>query len=323
MWLQNVNIIGEQSLKQIKIAGDRIEEISASARLKKGGEEELNIIFEGALAFPGLINSHDHLEFNLFPRLGSKIYRNYKEWGPDIHVRNNDTIQSILDIPTQVRVQWGILKNLLNGFTTVVHHGRHLTVDDPLINIFQNCHCLHSIAVENHWRFKLNNPFAKNWPFVIHVGEGTDESAFEEINQLIRWNIFKRKLVGVHGVAMSEQQAKSFEAVVWCPDSNFFLLNTTARVDLLKKQTKTLFGTDSTLSAGWNAWDQIRLAREANMLSDLELFESLTALPAGVWKFQDRGVLAEGAKADIIVAEQKDITNSLDNFFDVNPSSVL
>ena len=32
------------------------------------GEEGLDM--EGALAFPGLVNSHDHLEFNSFPTLG-------------------------------------------------------------------------------------------------------------------------------------------------------------------------------------------------------------------------------------------------------------
>ena len=48
---------------------------------------------------------------------------------------------------------------------------------------------------------------------------------------------------------MDEQQATAFEALVWCPASNYFLLNTTAAVDKLKTKTSILFGTDSTLTS--------------------------------------------------------------------------
>lgn len=323
MLLQNVNIIGDDGLRQIRIVGDKIEEISASAKAIKTDINELKIIFENAIAFPGLINSHDHLDFDLFPRLANRIYLNYKEWGPDIHSQNDETIQSILRIPKRLRVQWGIYKNLLNGFTTVVHHGNHVNFEHPVINVFQDCYSLHSVGVEKHWRFKLNNPFSKNRPFVVHVGEGTDESAHQEIYQFIRWNIFKRKLIGVHGVAMDEQQATSFEAVVWCPDSNFFLLGATARVDLLKERTQILFGTDSTLSAGWNAWEQMRLARKTKMLTDQELFLSLTSSPAAIWKLEDRGALTAGKKADIVIAETNQSSNSIGDFFDLNPKQIL
>ncbi|NNU33992.1 hypothetical protein HK413_07170 [Mucilaginibacter sp. S1162] len=81
--------------------------------------------------------------------------------------------------------------------------------------------------------------------------------------------------MGVHGVAMTTVQAKKFEAVIWCPASNYFLLNKTAAMDDLKKHTTILFGTDSTLTGSWNIWDHIRQARETNMLTDAELYDSL------------------------------------------------
>jgi len=34
----------------------------------------------GFLILPGLINAHDHLEFNLFPSLGHGTYPNAKSW---------------------------------------------------------------------------------------------------------------------------------------------------------------------------------------------------------------------------------------------------
>ena len=323
MIIQNVNIIGQEGSKHLRIIHNKIGVITSDEELLSVNKEEQKITFHNAIAFPGLINSHDHLEFNLFPQLGNRVYKSYLDWGEDIHRQNKDIIDAISKIPKQLRVAWGIYKNLLNGITTVIQHGEYFKIDDPMINIFQDCYSLHSVRLEKNWKRKLNRPFAKNQPFVIHIGEGIDVNAFEEINELIKWNLFKRELVGVHGVSMNEQQAKAFEAVVWCPDSNYFLLNATAKVDALKKQTKILFGTDSTVSAGWNLWDQLRLARKTNMLTDEELFNSLTVLPADVWKLNDRGILAEGKKADIVVAGMKDVYNLMNNFFQLNPQDIL
>jgi len=323
MILQNVNIIGRESPQHIRISAGKIETITSNEALLPANKDEEKVMFRDALAFPGLINSHDHLEYNLFPQLGNRIYKSYLDWGADIHSENKNIIETISKIPKQLRAEWGVYKNLLNGITTVVQHGEYFNIENPLINIFQDCYSLHSVRLEKNWKLKLNKPFAKDQPFVIHIGEGKDENAFEEINELIQWNLFKRKLVVVHGVSMNEEQARSFEALVWCPDSNYFLLNETAKVDELKKQTKILFGTDSTVSAGWNLWDQLRLARKTKMLTDQELYDSLTVSPAGIWKLNGRGSLEEGKIADIVVARIKDPKNLMDSFFQLNPADIL
>jgi len=242
--------------------------------------------------------------------------------GADIQSNNRKNIDAILSVPKDLRIKWGIYKNLLNGITTVVNHGEYLHINNPVIDIFQDCYSLYSVR-EKSWKFKLNRPFIKNQPFVIHVGEGTDMKSFEEVNELIKWNLFKRKIIAVHGVSMNTKQAKAFEALIWCPDSNFFLLNQTTKVNELKKETKIIFGTDSTVSANWNTWEQIRLAKKTGMLTDRELFGSLTSLPAGVWGLNDRGVLAEGKDADVVIADRKSENSSMDNFFKLNPEDIL
>ena len=73
---------------------------------------------------PGLINAHDHLEFALFPRLGNPPYRNYVEWGDDIHNRFPEVIAKHRAVPKDVRLWWGGIRNLLCGVTTVCHHDR-------------------------------------------------------------------------------------------------------------------------------------------------------------------------------------------------------
>jgi len=318
--LNNLNIVGHNKTEDIRIFEGKIHSITSGQSWP--AKNELVITFVNAIAFPGLINSHDHLDFNLFPLTGNRIYKSYIEWGADIQSNNRKNIDAIVSVPKNLRVEWGIYKNLLNGITTVVNHGEYLNINNPVIDIFQDCYSLYSVR-EKSWKFKLNRPFIKNQPFVIHVGEGTDMSSFEEINELIRWNLFKRKIIAIHGVSMNTKQAKAFEALIWCPDSNFFLLNETAKVNELKKETKIIFGTDSTLSANWNVWEQIRLAKKTNMLTDRELFESLTSSPATVWELNDRGVLTEGKNADIVIADMKSENNSMDNFFKLNPEDIL
>ena len=74
MLINNVKIINSNNdCSQIKIDGSRIIEVTNSKFSAKNSSKELFIDFDEAIAFPGLINSHDHLEFNLFSKLGNKI----------------------------------------------------------------------------------------------------------------------------------------------------------------------------------------------------------------------------------------------------------
>src|ERR1700743_1872333 len=173
MQLNNLRIPGEKTVIDLRIADGKILTMQSRAGQPATGSvpasgpagsaqpstDNAQIDFNGALVFPGLINSHDHLDFNLFPLMGNKIYRNYTEWGRDIHANNTAVMRAVLQVPQEPRPFWGLYKNLLNGFTTVVNHGDRLTTDNSLIDVFQECHCLHSVGFERNWIWKLNQPF--------------------------------------------------------------------------------------------------------------------------------------------------------------------
>lgn len=325
MLLHNVSIVGNDDgeLKEILVENSSIRTVLSSGSLAGSSNETKILSFEKAIAFPGLINSHDHLDFNLFPSLRNRIYHNYREWGNDIHATSKNEINAVLAIPLHVRIQWGMYKNLLNGFTTVVNHGDRLEIDQSFINVHQSCTSLHSVGFEKNWRWKLNKPVYTKQPFVVHTGEGVDAVSHREINSLIRWNLFGKSVVGVHGVAMDQQQAENFEALVWCPDSNYFLLNATARINQLKESTKILFGTDSTLTSKWDAWSQIRKARETGMLTDEELYDSLTVNPAGIWQLKTKGALLPGYDADIVIAKHKEGLSAMNAFYELHAGDIL
>jgi cytosine/adenosine deaminase-related metal-dependent hydrolase len=319
MNLRNLIIAGMATPVDIQVDHEKITAVCQSGKSPEplqSATSGVSLSLPGAIVFPGLINSHDHLDFNLFPPFGKGRYTNYSAWGKDIHSQNKAEISAVLKIPLALRTQWGLYKNLLSGVTTVVNHGEKLVIDaaGALIGVLQSAHSLHSVAFEKNWKWKLNWPHAAK-PIVIHVGEGTDAAAGREIDNLIKWNLFKKPLIGIHGVAMNERQAKSFTALVWCPVSNYFLLDKTARIDRLKKELPILFGTDSTLTAGWNIWDHIRLARQAGLLTDNELFDSLTTTPARIWGLQHTGTIIPGQFADLVIAAPP--------FYSINPEELL
>lgn len=327
MILKNLLMFGHMCPVDIDVADKRITAVSDSfAGESKEGyasrPDGLALMFDHALVFPGLINSHDHLDFNLFPALGGESYNNYTEWGKYIHEHYKEEISKVLNVPLLLREEWGIFKNLICGVTTVVNHGENILIRDQLITVHERYQFIHSVRFERRWKKKLNHPFRLMKPVVIHIGEGTDAAAFLEIEQLLRCNFLSKTLIGVHGVAMTSAQAKGFNALVWCPVSNFFLLNHTADIAELKQVTEILFGTDSTLTGSWNIWEHLRLARINGGLTDTELHQSLNAVPSKVWK-TNSGVIKPGYDADLVIADINGKQADMNAFFSVDPKDIL
>jgi cytosine/adenosine deaminase-related metal-dependent hydrolase len=320
MLLHNARLVGEKGVKHIHIKDGIICEVLTNEPGPVLKDSDAILDCSETIVFPGLINSHDHLDFNLFPRLRSRIYNNYTEWGNEIHSRNRKEIEAVLKVPEQLRIQWGVYKNLLNGVTTVVNHGKKIGGKN-LITIFEDCYPLHSVAFEKNWKWKLNSPFRRGKLIVMHVGEGKG-GVRKEIDKLQNWNFFRKRIVGVHGVAMTPDQAKRFAALVWCPDSNFFLLGKTAYINLLKKHTRILFGTDSTLTAHWNIWEHLRLARNERELADEELFDAVTISAAEIWALEKKGKIAPGMDADLVIARGDKNSHGWDSFYSLNPGNI-
>jgi cytosine/adenosine deaminase-related metal-dependent hydrolase len=122
---------------------------------------------------------------------------------------------------------------------------------------------------------------------------------------------------------MKVKQAASFRSLVWCPVSNYFLLNQTAPINRLKAHIPILFGSDSTLTAGWNIWDHIRIARETGMMTDGQLYQTLTGNAADTWGLNSISHIEKGFEADIVVAKRKKNLQSWDAFYETDAASIL
>jgi hypothetical protein len=317
MILKRLKLLDHNNHYDISINGSKITSISKSSDSDSTGH-----VLQNAMALPGLINSHDHLDFNLFPRLGNTVYKNYTDWGRSIHSNYKKEIEDILRIPETLRFRWGLYKNLIAGVTSVNNHGKQMSHKSLPLNLIDKGQCLHSVAFEKNWKWKLNNPLKIRSKCIIHSGEGIDDAARTEVSDLTQNNYLKRELIAVHGIAMTPDQSNHFSALVWCPQSNFFMFKRTADIKVLKNSVPVILGTDSTLTSDWNIWDHLRTARSTGFLSDKELFESVTSVPADVWKLSS-GRLLPGKNADIIITDIKDENNSCGSFFENDPQKIL
>jgi cytosine/adenosine deaminase-related metal-dependent hydrolase len=152
---------------------------------------------------------------------------------------------------------------------------------------------------------------------MIHIGEGMNDASAEEVRRLLRFNLFRRPLIGIHGLALTPGQSERFKALVWCPASNHFLFGATARVEQMR--TTLLFGTDSTLTATWDLWEQLREARATQRLSDEALFNTLTGNARRILQLPEEPVTSS---SDFVLLRKKH-TRFFDAFYAAGPEDVL
>ena len=286
------------------IEGGRIREITPTwDRARDGNVVDLS----SYLLLPGLINAHDHLEFNLFPRLGRGPYANFEEWARDIYHPELPPAREHLRVPKSVRLWWGGLKNLLCGVTTVCHHNPYepevFTEDFP-VRVLRRYDWAHSIRMEKDLR-AVARAVPADSPFLIHLGEGTDEASRNEIFELDRLGGLDARTVVIHGVGLDAAGHALLEArggaLVWCPSSNVFTLGRTLDGPTVRRHRRVAIGSDSALTAEGDLLDEIRFAREKVGVTPDEVFNAVTLGAAEVLRLADgEGSLACGAVADVI-----------------------
>jgi cytosine/adenosine deaminase-related metal-dependent hydrolase len=230
---------------------------------------------------PGLINAHDHLYRNHFPRLGSPPYPNAYAWAADLQARCGDVIAPVSAIPRRDTLLFGALKNLVAGVTTVVHHDRWQPdfCDEFPLRV-AHVRVAHSLRLERNLAHpRGGNGAPQNAPFCIHLAEGTDAQSAVEIAEADRLGLFEEPLIPVHLVGADEAGIEILQRAgvpfVWCPSSNLFLFGRTAPRELVGSGLPVLLGSDSLLTAAGTLLDELRVARALGYVADGSLEDAV------------------------------------------------
>jgi cytosine/adenosine deaminase-related metal-dependent hydrolase len=182
---------------------------------------------------PGLINSHEHLEFGLFPKLGRPAgaapYRNSTEWAEEIHQVHSGIIERYRQIPKKTQLWWGAIRNLLCGVTTICHHNplhQELTRPNFPVRALSRFGWSHSMAFDPDLAEKFQRT-PREQPFILHAAEGMDEESKRELSRLDQMHVLDERTVLIHGLACTLTEISLINrrgaSLVVCPTSNCFL----------------------------------------------------------------------------------------------------
>ncbi len=301
----------------VSIAGETIHSIREEPWVdeKYGSFSGTSLDLSGFLLLPGLVNSHDHLEFSLFPNIANGPYQNAAQWAQDIHSNHASLIARHRKVPRSTRLWWGAIRNLLCGATTVCHHNPvspELLAPGFPIRVVSDFGWAHSLSLEP----RLESKFAESQtdlPFILHAAEGIDEESMQEVFDLDRIHALDQRTVLVHGLACTPEGVslinRRLAAVILCPTSNEFLFHRSPSLGFIHSLNTAVLGSDSPLTAGGDLLDEIRFAHRQIGLDANSLYAMVTDRPAEVLRLRrGEGRLKPGSLADILVVRDTGIS---------------
>lgn len=249
---------------------------------------------------PGLINAHDHLHRNHYGRLGRPTYANAYAWAADIQQHDAEAIAAGRALARREALLEGAWKNLFAGVTSVMHH-------DPWEEAFESDFPLRVVRIAQADSLGMGatlDDIPRDKSFCLHLAEGLDARAAEEVRMLDSSGRLDASLIAVHGVGMDRDAVARFRAsgaaLVWCASSNLFLFGRTAPAALLAPGIDLLIGSDSLLTGDGDLLDELRCARSLNLVEDARIEDAVGATAARVLGLPAPS-LHPGAPADLVL----------------------
>lgn len=307
LYFENARIVDPvagETRGNLRLANGRIDGINVES---KRGDTRFDL--DGAIVLPGLINAHDHLELNNFPRWKQRpCYDNAREWALEANslLDSEPTIVNARAVPLADRLLIGGLKNLLAGVTTVAHHNPFhapLRSNYP-VRVVSRYGWSHSLYLSRNFAATYRRT-PHDAPYMIHLAEGTDAGAQQELDTLDRAQALRDNTVLIHGVGLTPSQRAyaigQGASLVWCPSSNLFLLNATATVGEFSSFHRLGVGSDSRLTGERDLLDELRVARETKQISNEALSSAVTSDAANILRLKEVGRIQRGMRADLVI----------------------
>lgn len=297
------------------------------------------------IAYPSLINIHDHLVGNWLPKgAPNRPYKNTSIWVKDM--KNSESVLErdkfwkgvLVDLTENDGIpmaKLGVYKNIFSGVTIVQDHipnQKSEYYNSFPIKIISNYRQGHSILLKNWWGgddLKKEMQETENiTPFIIHLAEGTDEDAKIAFDRLTEMDLLKSNSILIHCTALTKSQLKKVKdveaSIAWCPNSNIFLLGTTLNLDtVLNLDINLCVGTDSTLSGSINLLKELAyINRTFKQISLPLLFKMVTENPAKALMLDNYNGKIELNKDANILITKKLAKDPYENLLKINFSDI-
>jgi hypothetical protein len=222
----------------------------------------------GWVVLPALVNAHDHLSLNHYPRTRPRErYVSAHDWGADVNaLLDQPPYRDLRARPLRDRLFIGGVKNLLCGALMVMHHDpphRSLWSRDYPVRVVRRYTWAHSFGFADDAAIMRAHRRAR-WgaSFWMHLAEGTDARAAGEYARLKALGCAGARTVIIHGVGLTDADiadaARQVRALVTCPTTNLYLLGDTARLGAWRAAGGRVWvGSDSRLTAQGDLLDEI------------------------------------------------------------------
>jgi cytosine/adenosine deaminase-related metal-dependent hydrolase len=270
---------------------------------------------------PALVDAHDHLFGNYYPKIGrgDGKYLNWLGW--DMDLKSSSVYKERSKISPLDIYSLACYKHILSGCLTVNDHMPH-KVNEPFLDKMpiriQKDYCLahEASSYDLRWGsgivFEHTRAVKEDLPFITHIEEGFDEEAKKGIDILLLLGALSDHTTMIHGIALSPKDidaiAKARASMVWCPGSNWFMFRKTGDVKRwLAKGVNVALGTDSPASGELNMLYEARWAKKlfrqiyGSEIPDKTLVKMITINAAKALHLDHLvGSLDKGKAADII-----------------------
>jgi len=305
--------------------------VRGASEARPAGFERAKVHALDATIFPGLIELHNHLAYNILPSWDvPKKFANRDAWG------GSAAYQALVTNPMSVIgrtpdllpavVRYVECKCLVAGVTTsqgialFSNKGAGRYYRGIVRNVEQTDEAalpeamtrIADVDASDAARFKerLQRPNC----MLLHLSEGIDQAAREHFLALRiskeDWAI-NPNLAGIHCAGCHAEDLKRMQrlggTMIWSPFSNLLLYGATAKVEIARDCGLRMgLGSDWSVTGSKNLLGELKVARLVSrslggVFSDEDLVAMVTRNAAGVLHWQDvLGTLEAGKRADLV-----------------------